>query len=161
MTALHDLLARAGDAVNHTDAERAAALSAAKRIATPDIATWPGPPAGWAWEGDSLVRVGPSLLPPLQVRPVRVDAGFFRTQRVATVRQEATAPPPAAKRSPKEGSMAAIVLNMIARPEGAGVDEITAVTGMKPGSLRATISTYVRDRASFDPVARRYRLVAA
>lgn len=160
MVTIDALLDRAADP-DATAPERAAALTAAARIATPDIGTWPAPPAGWAWQDDVLVRVGPSVVPPLRVRPVRVDAGFFRTQRVAAVRQEGQAPARATKRSPKAGTKAATVLAMIGRPQGAGIDELTAATGMSPVSLRATVSVYARDRASFNPTTRTYRLVAA
>ncbi|MFN4273939.1 MAG: DUF3489 domain-containing protein [Aliihoeflea sp.] len=149
------LLARAADA-DQTAPERAAALSASARTAAPDH-TWPSPPSGWAW-CDGRVVCETSSIPPLKVR---AHQAFEEEEPIAEEPEPmAEEPAQASERSPKPGSSAARVIEMLQRPGGASVEEMMTALGCKRVSVRALVSIQSRRIGAKVTLADgRYRLV--
>ncbi|MFN4274103.1 MAG: hypothetical protein ACK4F5_14935 [Aliihoeflea sp.] len=141
---IEHLLAQAADPYQ-TAPERAAALSAAARTAAPDH-TWPSPLPGWAWCDGRVVCVT-STIPPLKVR---AHQAFGEEEEPIAEEPEPMAEEPAeavqlvgseaSERSPKLGSSAARIIEMLQRPGGVSVEEVMAELGCAQVSVRALIS---------------------
>jgi hypothetical protein len=179
------LINQAAD-VDLTDAERAAALSAASRIA-PKADDWPSPPLGYDWRDGRVVPVEPSgIIPPLRSDAGRWDERAWQRRLLgeepeadndnddaATVPEpveqtavvEAVEPMPEPAIEPgrpagirRPGSTAATITRLIRRSGGATPEELVAATGSTLKSLRVTVCLLRRDGEdiTFDRKTGRY-----
>lgn len=178
-SAVTTLINRAVDP-DQTEPERAAALSAASRIASERNLTvdLPDPPPGWAWRDGRVVPLQPSgMVPPLRVQRrswwgerAAADEAPVVEERVDEPTAEPIAPAsqpevPAAlagsmgsklKCPPRPGSTAALILRLVRQPGGASPDEIMAETGASLATIRTSISVYARGEIVFDKATGHY-----
>jgi hypothetical protein len=143
MTTISDLIVRAADP-DQTDAERAAALSAAARIAGTANGL-PEPPPGWTWRDGRVVPVTSTLVPLKRCARGRWDAV---PDDEPYEEPPHTAAPPKRRNAAKPGGLNRksgderrdVILSMIARPGGASIDELIDATGMRPLTIKVKVS---------------------
>lgn len=101
------------------------------RLAT-EQAVGPNDPA-WH-QSDERGRVG------LQIAPSGLAALGLEPEGTLTESERAPSPDSPSNAAPRSGSKIAIVLELLQRPEGASIDEISAATQWLPHTIRAALT---------------------
>ncbi|RIK86604.1 MAG: hypothetical protein DCC69_06580 [Hyphomicrobiales bacterium] len=141
-------------------AEAASALSLASTIITkhglnPADFIWPEPPAGWRWEG--VRGHGGTVVEAPAEKPKRTRAAKAKAK-------QARKPKAPAEPKPKRPTRYDRVAEMLQRPEGVTIAQMTAEFGILAHTARAMISIGKRRAGltvAYDKESKVYRATAA